>query len=227
MSSTLDTDISTISSISSLILSHHHLGHVDGIGLFGREVMGTPKQSIRLITGKAVMDMLEKKSALDPFRPETISNGSTVELGKGVSLEFHRVPHRECEKGETYGIVVRGKQKSIFFLPDHDTYKESLNYHGKDSIREWFKSLKVDVALIDGTFFTLEEISVKRSDSSGIPHPTISESLSLLGNRTKEDPDIVFIHLNHTNPVIDDEMKRLEIEELGWKVGSQGQIWKI
>jgi pyrroloquinoline quinone biosynthesis protein B len=208
-------------------LTHHHLGHVDGIGLFGREVMGKPNKSIRLISSKAVIDDLEKKSFLDPFAPEIISNGSHVELGKGVSLEFHRVPHRECELGETYGIIVRGKQNNIFFLPDHDTYLETLNYHKKNSIREWLKSLEVDVALIDGTFFTLEEISGERSDSKGIPHPTISESMALLGKRVEDDPDIIFIHLNHTNPVIDDEMERLEIEELGWKIGSQGQVWII
>jgi len=216
-----------ISQISSVILTHHHLGHIDGIGLFGREVMGKPSKSIRLISGKAVLDILGKQSILDPFTLESISNRSSVDLGKGVTLEFYRVPHRESELGETYGIVIRGKTKSILFLPDHDTYRETLMFQNKTSIREWIKSLEVDVALIDGTFFTFEEIQCNRIDSKGIPHPTISESLELLGRRKKDDPDIIFIHLNHTNPVIDNSAKRLEIEELGWKIGIQGEMWVI
>ena len=216
-----------ISPISSVTLTHHHLGHIDGVGLFGREVMGKPKESVRLLSGKAVIDDLERKSYLGPFMPEVISNGSRVQLGKGVSLEFYRVPHREIECGETYGIIVRGNNKSIFFLPDHDTYEETLAFHKKESIREWLKSLDVDVAMIDGTFFTFEEIAGKRSDCKGIPHPPISESLALLGKREQDDPQIIFIHLNHTNSVINDLAKRHEIEKLGWTIGIQGDMWTI
>ena len=223
----LGHDLPIISPIKSVTLTHLHLGHIDGIGLFGREVMGAPTESIRLISGKPVIDEIEKKSYLQPFAPEVISNGSRVELGPGVALEFHRVPHRDHECGETYGVIVRGEQKSILFLPDHDTYEETLNYHDKTSVREWLKSLDIDVALIDGTFFTVEEIAGRRSDSKTIPHPTISETLKLLGQRTNDDPDVIFIHINHTNPILDDEMKSLEVEQLGWKIGTQGQTWII
>lgn len=226
--SCVGVEVPVISEIASLTLTHHHLGHIDGIGLFGKEVMGKPQKSIRLIAGKAVIDKLEAKSYLDPFYTDVISNSSKIKLGRGVSLEFYRVPHRECEKRETYGIVVRGNERSIFFLPDHDSYEETLAYQNKESIRDWLHNLNVDVVLIDGTFFTLEEISVKRIDSKGIPHPTISESLEKLGKRNeKDDPEIFFIHLNHTNPVIDDVNKRHQIEKLGWGIGKQGQSWTI
>lgn len=216
-----------ISPISTVILTHLHLGHIDGIGQFGREVIGAPDKSIRLITGKRVVEELGNKSYLGPFASSEISNGSQAELGKGVSLEFWRVPHREQECGETYGIVVRGKQKSILFLPDHDTYKETLAFHKMKTIKEWLKTINVDIALLDGTFFTVEEVAGRRKDCKGIPHPPISESLELLGNKNEDDPEIVFIHLNHTNPVIDDESKRQEIETKGWKIGVQGQVWEI
>jgi len=217
-----------ISPISSVTLTHIHLGHVDGIGQFGREVMGASNGSIKLISSKPVIDEMKKKSYLEPFSPEAITNGSKVELGKGVSLEFWRVPHREHEIGETYGIVVRGEKKSILFLPDHDTYKETLDYHKMATIKDWLKSISVDVALLDGTFFTVDEVAGRRSDAQGIPHPPIAESIALLGKRIEGiDPEIIFIHLNHTNTVIDDEMKRLQIQELGWKIGVQGTVWEI
>lgn len=225
----LGENLPVISPISSITLTHKHLGHIDGIGQFGREVIGYKSQSIRLIAGKTVIEDLEKKSYLDPFSPEVVSNGSAVILGKGVTLEFLRVPHREQECSETYGIVVRGEKKSILFLPDHDTYLETLDYHKQTDIKEWLRSIQIDIALLDGTFFTVEEVAKRRSDAKGIPHPPISESLHLLGERNKDvDPQVIFVHLNHTNPVIDDDSKRQEITRLGWEVGSQGgHVWEI
>jgi pyrroloquinoline quinone biosynthesis protein B len=225
----LGEELPIISPISSVTLTHKHLGHIDGIGQFGREVMGYKSNSIRLLAGKKVIQDLEEKSYLEPFASEVISNGSKVTLGKGLALEFLRVPHREQECSETYGIVVRGNKKSILFLPDHDTYKETLSYQKHTSLKEWLRSLQIDVALLDGTFFTVEEVAKRRSDATGIPHPPICESLDLLKQRDVEiDPEVIFVHLNHTNPVIDDETKRQEIKQLGWDIGNQGHhVWEI
>ena len=214
--------------IQSVTLTHLHLGHVDGVGLFGTEVMGCRQGSIRLISGKRVIEDMEKKSYLKPFTPEIINNGSKVAIGAGVDLEFVRVPHREEECSETYGIIVRGKEKSIFFLPDHDTYDETLKFHAAKSIKEWLCSLEVDVALLDGTFFTVSEVAGRRKDVNGIPHPPIAESLEKLGMRDEEnDPEIYFIHINHTNPVLDNQSNRDEIHNLKWGLGEQGQSWLI
>ena len=174
---------------------------------------------------------------MDPFDTIAIRNESRVKLGKGVSLEFCRVPHREQECGETYGIIIElmprttnetspGNPTRFLFLPDHDSYSETLEFHQCNTIRELLKRLSIDVALLDGTFFTIEEVTVRREDATGIPHPPIEESLKLLGKRRNDDPDIVFIHFNHTNPVIDKKEKRHEIEELGWRVGLQGMVWE-
>jgi len=216
--------INMIPSITSVTLTHLHLGHVDGLGLFGREAIGSPSGSIRLISSAPVINSLK---CLDPFCVETITNESTIQLGSGVALEFWRVPHREEEGSETYGIVIRGTKKSIFFLPDHDTYKETLEFHKMSTIKDWLRSLNIDLALIDGTFFTVDEVCCRRADAKGIPHPTISESLEKLGQKNDGDPDVIFVHLNHTNPAIDDESKKKEIEKLGWSIGQQGQTWLI
>jgi len=220
-----DQSLEIISPIQSVSLTHLHLGHIDGLGQFGREVMG--RQNLRLLASKPVMDELATKSCLGPFCTELIESDSKVELGKGVSIEFHRVPHRDHEVGQTHGIVVRGRTKSLLFLPDHDTWAETLALHNKGSIREWLNHLRVDVALLDGTFFTIDEVAGTRIDCSGIPHPPILDTLQLLGKRMEGDADISFIHLNHTNPVIDDPQKRKQVEDLGWRIGKQGQVWEL
>lgn len=237
----------TISAISSLTLTHLHLGHVDGIGQFGREVIGASPNSIRLLAGQAVLDELHKRpSQMEPFEDQTIQHASRVELGKGVTLEFCRVPHREEECGETYGIIIEctssstsnsmplaasptsvSKVTRLLFLPDHDSYAETLEFHDCETIREFLNKFSIDVALLDGTFFTIGEVAVRREDAKGIPHPPIDESLGLLGERTNDDPEIMFIHFNHTNPVIDNMEKRLEIERMGWNIGVQGMTWEI
>lgn len=56
------------------------------------------RQNLRLLASKPVMDELATKSCLGPFCTELIESGSKVELGKGVSIEFHRVPHRDHGK---------------------------------------------------------------------------------------------------------------------------------
>ncbi len=221
----------------------------------GREVMGCEKGSVKLYASKPVLNELEKRavmgkkpleplesvlicsfqkvfhfyafSSLDPFTPVIVEDGKSIELGPGVKVEFHRVPHREEECGQTHGIVVRGEERSIFFLPDHDFYDKTLEWQKMDSLRQWFKHLAVNIVLIDGTFYTKQEVAGRRKDASGIPHPSLKESLELLGNKQTSDPEIIFIHLNHTNTVIDDPTKQAEVEALGWHIGKQGQVFEI
>jgi len=59
------------------------------------------------------------------------------------------------------------------------------------TIKDWLKSITVAVALLDGTFFTFDEVAGRRSDAQGI-----AESIALLGKRVEGiDPEIIFIHL--------------------------------
>ncbi len=220
-------NINVVKKVNSVSLTHLHLGHIDGLGIFGREVMGCEKDSVKLISSKPVIDQLYERSLLDPFSPFVIEDKSKVELGRGVSIEFHRVPHREEEVGDMHCIVIRGEERSILFLPDHDTYEETLQWQQSDTIKSWFKILKVQIVLIDGTFYSIDEISARRKDAAGIPHPSIETSLRLLGKRESDDPEVIFIHLNHTNTLLDNSTQVKNVTELGWQVGSQGQVFEI
>ena len=62
---------------------------------------------------------------------------------------------------------------------------------------------------MDGTFYDQKEINNR--DMSEIPHPFIIESLDLFSKLSKAEKEkIYFIHLNHTNPVLDKESKEYE-----------------
>ncbi|MEX0598684.1 MAG: pyrroloquinoline quinone biosynthesis protein PqqB, partial [Candidatus Paceibacterota bacterium] len=82
---------------------------------------------------------------------------------------------------------------------------------------------KVDVALLDGTFYDQDELPNR--DMSEIPHPYVEESLALFeGLPDSEKSKIMFIHFNHTNPLILDSPERREVEEIGYRVASERTI---
>jgi pyrroloquinoline quinone biosynthesis protein B len=98
-----------------------------------------------------------------------------------------------------------------------------LAAHGAASLREWFAALRIDIALVDGTFWSASELPPERQGK--VPHPPVALSLEMLGPRVAEagDPQVYFIHLNHTNPVHREDSEEYQrIIELGWGVCTQG-----
>tara|TARA_Y100000389_G_scaffold201826_1_gene245472 strand:- start:893 stop:1420 length:528 start_codon:yes stop_codon:yes gene_type:complete len=122
-------------------------------------------------------------------------------LNDNLSITPVQVPHRD-EYSETVGFIIKGKSKKALYVPDIDKWnKWSI------SIVEMIE--KVDYAFLDGTFYDSNEINNR--DISEIPHPFIIESLDLFGKLSKTEKEkIYFIHLNHTNPVLNKESKEYE-----------------
>ena len=110
-------------------------------------------------------------------------------------------------------------EKTLLFLPDHDTWQETLREH---DLRAWLNHLEVDIALIDGTFFSADELTHRSQDD--VPHPPVEQTLQMLGERREGDGEVVFIHLNHTNPLCSDDSP---VTELGWKVGKEGMSFSL
>ena len=76
-----------------------------------------------------------------------------------------------------------------------------------DKWGQWNKNLikeikKADLALLDGTFYDSKEVNNR--NISEIPHPFIIETMALFKEEnSSEKSKINFIHLNHTNPLLD------------------------
>jgi len=208
----------------SVSLTHVHLGHVDGLGQFGKEVMGA--SNLPLYASSSVIAEMDKREAMEPFSPVQVvaMQGFEPSEGCGFELVFVPVPHRD-EFADTHAIIVRGPSKTVLFLPDHDRWDSTLSEHDVETIREWLSGLGVDIALIDGSFWDSNELPGR--DMSEIPHPTVSESLMRLGWRDERDPEIHFIHLNHSNPLLKHEREHDELTGMGWGVGWQGQHFSL
>ena len=212
-------------SIDHLFITHAHLGHVDGLGLFGRETMSA--RNIQLHCSPSMYSLIERTPAWNQLLLQNVLEFGTfprIEIDD-VIVEFIQVPHR-AELSDMHAIIIRGENKSLLFLPDHDSWNETLEAHSCKTIRDFLNKYEIDIALLDGTFWSGGELQGR--DMSVVPHPTIEDSLQRLGNRKPTDPDISFIHLNHTNPVYDKtSIEHQEIVQLGWGLGKEGQKIKL
>lgn len=215
--------------VDHLLLTHAHLGHVDGLGLFGRETMAARDVQLHisddmyhLIDRTPMWNLMVQQGVFDLH---TFTSGDRLEPFDGVSIEPVRVPHR-AELSDMHAFVVRGPEKSLLYLPDHDTWSETLTSQHTNSLREWFTKLGIDVALIDGTFWSDSELGER--NQAKVPHPPVSETLELLGPKSSNDPEIFFIHLNHTNPLYDESSEEFhKVQSLGWGVAKQGQRFTL
>ena len=215
--------------VDHLLLTHAHLGHVDGLGLFGREAMGA--KDVGLHVSDDMYHLIDRTPAWNlmvqqgVFELQTFTSGDRLVLANDVIIEPVKVPHR-AELSDMHAFVIRGREKALLYLPDHDAWAETLAHHHCTTIREWFSKLSIDIVLIDGTFWSADELGQRKQ--SEVPHPPVSSSLELLGKRTKDDPEIYFIHLNHTNPLYDtgsDEFRK--VGSMGWSVAKQGQQFTL
>lgn len=212
-------------SIDHLFITHAHLGHVDGLGLFGRETMSA--RNIKLHCSPSMQALIEATPAWNQLLQQNVFEASAfprIEIDD-VTVEFIPVPHR-AELSDMHAIIVRGQEKSLLFLPDHDSWNQTLEAHGCDSIRGLLHKFSIDVALLDGTFWSGGEL--KGRDMSVVPHPTVEESLNRLGPRRVGDIELHFIHLNHTNPLYNPQSDASsQLQASGWSIGYETQQFNL
>ncbi|MCB9225322.1 MAG: MBL fold metallo-hydrolase [Crocinitomicaceae bacterium] len=207
-----------------VLLTHAHIGHYSGLMYFGKEAMDAsnipvytmPKMTEFLQTNGPWDQLVENENIkLNPIEKE-----KEFELTSNFKIIPFIVPHRD-EYSETVGFKIIGPNKSALFIPDIDKWSQ------------WDKKITkeletVDYAFIDGTFYDSHEISGSR-DVCEIPHPFITESFETFRELSDEERrKVIFIHFNHTNPVIEPNSE--EYEELtnkGFKVARIHQIYRL
>jgi pyrroloquinoline quinone biosynthesis protein B len=86
---------------------------------------------------------------------------------------------------------------------------------------------KVDIALLDATFYSPDELPDR--DVTRIRHPLITQSMDLLEPLVKAGKlRVFFTHLNHSNPALDpDGPARRAIEARGFRVLEGGEAFDL
>ena len=182
-----------------IFLTHAHMGHYTGLLHLGREVMG--KKNVPVYAMSRMKRFLETNGpwsqlvTLKNINLKLIENNKDIKIGDQLFIEPFLVPHRD-EYSETVGYRIIGKEKSLAFIPDIDKWEK---WHG--SIFQLV--LNTDILLLDGTFYSQNEIPHR--NMAEIPHPFIIESMETLSELNSENRSkIHFIHFNHSNPAIKD-----------------------
>ncbi len=214
--------LKTATIIDGVFLTHAHIGHYTGLMYFGREALG--KKGIKVYAMPKMKTFIENNGpwnqliALQNIELQRLQNDSTIVLNSKLKITPFKVPHRD-EFSETVGYKIEGSKKTALFIPDIDKW-----HKWKRSIIEEVK--KVDYAFLDATFLNQKE--VKRAMTE-VPHPFIDETVSLFKNETLAIKNkVVFIHFNHTNPVLQAGSKeKKQLEKLGFKVAIEGQNYEL
>ncbi len=191
--------------LDGLFLTHAHIGHYLGIAQFGREVAST--KNLPTFVGPRMAHFLKTNGPwsqlvnLHQIRLRILQPEIPVEVLPGLSILPILVPHRD-EFSETFAFKIIGPNRTVLFVPDVDRWDRHKNLlsHLLD---------RVDIAYLDGTFYDGRELPGR--DMTEIPHPPIVLSMKLLKKKAQQNPgSIRFLHLNHTNPLFQDQ-KLLEI----------------
>jgi len=198
---------------SALLLTHAHYGHYAGLLHLGREAGNT--RGVPVLTTARMANFLrssppwEQLVRLGNIELQEVQAGSPVTLAPDLTVEPIAVPHRG-EYSDTLAFRVAGPSRSLLYLPDVDAWSDAITREVE----------RVDVALVDGTFFGRQETPFR--DPAEIPHPPIEETLASLRGTTAVGR-IRFLHLNHTNPVVEPgSRQRRIIQEAGARVAREG-----
>jgi len=203
-----------------IFITHAHIGHYSGLMYLGKEALGAKRQAVyampqmrEFLSHNGPWDQLveQENIVLKPLEADR-----ELVLTKRLSITPFQVPHRD-EYSETVGFLIRGPQKSVLFIPDINKWEV------------WDRSIvaliaEVDLAYIDGSFYNGNELPHR--DMADIPHPFVVESMALFDALSDTEKNkIHFIHLNHTNPLLDTESEMFQfVQKKGYRIAKQGTI---
>jgi pyrroloquinoline quinone biosynthesis protein B len=151
--------------------------------------------------------------------PTPLSLDTWHQLDEHLEVQLWKVPHRD-EFADTVGFVFRGPSASLLFIPDINSW------------RRWDKDVadavaSVDVALLDGSFWSMEEMPGRRVED--VPHPLMTQTMDALQRVVdRRDSRVVMTHLNNSNPALDDGGRpQAEIARRGFEVAREGMRFEL
>jgi pyrroloquinoline quinone biosynthesis protein B len=201
--------------VDGILLTHAHIGHYTGLMYFGREaldaravpVYATARMAAFLRTSGPWSQLV----SLGQIELREVEPGRETVLTPSLAFTPVRVPHRD-ELSDTVGYVVRGPAGALLYVPDIDKW-EKWDRRVEDEVA------RVDTALLDGTFLAADELPGRSIDE--VPHPLVSETAARLAALSSR---VVFIHLNHTNPLFWDERPRRDLRGRGFTIATDGLV---
>lgn len=181
--------------LDGVFITHAHMGHYGGLIHFGNEAAATKR--LPLFGSERFLAFLEHN---EPWRAlitrghvEPVPlDGVTAAIESIISVEAIPVPHRD-EFSDTVALSVAVDGRPwLLYLPDIDAWELWEDAEAEIS--------RHDVALLDATFSTADELPGR--DMSAIGHPLVPQTIQSFRHLTRET-HIILTHINHSNPLGD------------------------
>ena len=174
-----------------VFLTHAHMGHIGGLPQLSKEAMFV--HDLPLYATPPLCELIQQTRLWSPlvaeldFRP--MAGGATVDLGAGLGVTAVPVPHRDEWGVGTVAYRIQGPNQSLLYLPDMDSWDEWPEAEAMLS--------SVDVALVDASFYSRDELGGR----APVAHPLVTDTISRFAHLADK---LVLTHLNHTNMVLDE-----------------------
>ena len=199
---------------SGILLTHAHIGHYTGLMYLGREAMNSTSTPVyatssmqKFIRTNAPWSQLVDLKNIELANIKPIEK---LEISNNLTIKPITVTHRS-EFSDTLAFLIQGQNKKLFYCPDID------HWRGLDLSQHLSQG---DYALLDGTFFSQDELPGR--DLTKIPHPLVTQTIEFV----KDQPFKTWIiHLNHSNPLWCSDRDRNLFEENGIERPKFGQSW--
>ena len=210
--------------LAGIALTHAHTGHYTGLIHLGREAADV--QGLPVYVSARMAEFLRENGpwsqlvALGNVELRILTPDREVQLSPRLWLTPLIVPHRD-EYSDTLAFVVRGTHRRLFYCPDIDGWGR------------WNRDLRqvvsaVDVALLDGTFFSAAEMPGR--DIAQIPHPLATDTVERLTGTdclAGTGCTVHLIHLTHSNPLLRSGPEREWLVARRIGVGTAGMRWRL
>lgn len=208
---------------SGIFLTHAHIGHYTGLMTLGKEALGA--QRVKVYALPRMIEFLKSDGPwsqlvmLNNIEPIALKADLPFELNQDFSIEAFTVPHRD-EFSETAGFRINQRNKSYLFIPDIDKWSK-----WDRDIVELLRDATVKYAFLDATFFADGELPNRAMNE--VPHPFVTETMDLFKNESRSiKQKVVFIHFNHTNPLLFDKRSKIKVLKEGFGIAEQGKSYK-
>ncbi len=211
------------SPLDGVFLTHAHAGHYTGLLYLGYEslhVRDLPVHgSTRMLAYLRSNGPWSQMVRLGEVRLVEMLPDRPVILEEEVAVGAFPVPHR-AEFTDTFAYVIGGPRSKLLYVPDTDGWS-NWSVPVEEVLAE------VDVALLDGTFYSRDELPDR--DLSKIAHPPISDTMDRLEHVARQRGiRVYFTHLNHSNPALDPKSEaRRAIQARGFRVLEEGEEFPL
>jgi pyrroloquinoline quinone biosynthesis protein B len=206
-----------------IFLTHAHIGHYLGLALLGNEGLGirdTPvyctESMAAFLEGNAPWNLMIRQERI---RPMPRATDAWHRISDALEVRLLEVPHRN-EFADTVALHIRGPWASLLYIPDIDAWER----WERDLARE---VESVDVALLDASFWSLDELPGRPVEE--VPHPLATRTMDLLQDvADRRGTRIVLTHLNNSNPaLLEDGPQAAEVARRGFEIAREGMSFAL